>query len=213
MDERRRRAWTSVVAAQARSLRLTAVSSAAIAVLAGCVLAGGAAKLPPGTRECVGFPAEVCQRQVQGLERDGAAHGGVVAYRIVCTSGVCGIDQGEGTQTVVFADGTGGETGFGYAVPAATPPDDGLPDGTPAPLPVTPTCIGVPAAWCEDLARSAVEEAERAGEVVVTITVVCSTTCTDRGGAGETRIGLPDGGVLPNPWEYKTSGLGMPGGG
>jgi hypothetical protein len=183
----------------ARIASLLIVAGAAVGVVAGCALAGGAPNLPSGTRECVGFPAEVCQRQVQELEKEGATHGGVVAYRIVCTPGICTLAQGEGTQTVVFGDGTGREGGFGYAVPAGTPSDGAVP-----PLPVTPTCLGVPQSWCEDFARNAADEAVRGGQSVVTIAVRCTTSCTGTNGDVEVRVTLGDGTVVTSTAGYRS---------
>ncbi len=197
MAQRRPLAWASPISARIGSLLI--VVGAAVGVFAGCALAGGAPNLPSGTRECVGFPAEVCQRQVRELEQEGGIHGGVVAYRIVCRPGICTLAQGEGTQTVVFGDGTGREGGFGYAVPAGTPPDGTLP-----PLAVTPTCVGVPQSWCEDFARTAADEAVRGGQSVVAITVRCTTSCTGTNGDVETRVTLGDGTVVTSTAGYRS---------
>jgi hypothetical protein len=87
--------------------RITSLAGlmAAIVALAGC-----APSLAPGTRACVGFPEEVCQGRVADLEQEGQTHGGVAAYRFVCTSATCTAARGEGTETVVFGDGTGRES-------------------------------------------------------------------------------------------------------
>lgn len=146
-----------------------------------------APSLPPGTRECVGFPADVCQRQLVELEREGIGHGGVAGYRIVCTSGSCTSSQGEGTETVVFADGTGRDRGFGYAVPI------GMPTGqTFGPLPIEPVCLGVPAEWCLEMARTGAENVADWSSIVA-ITVRCTGSCTTSSGDGETRVRLIDG--------------------
>ena len=146
-----------------------------------------APSLPPGTRACVGFPADVCERQVAELEREGMGHGGIAGYRIVCTSDGCTSSQGEGRVTVVFADGTGWDRAFGYATPIGAPPAQ-----SPGPLPVEPVCLGVPAAWCLEMARTGAESVAD-WSTIASITVRCTGSCTTSGGAGETRIRLIDG--------------------
>ncbi len=135
---------------------------AALLALAGC-----APSLPAGTRACVGFPVSVCQSQIAELDREGALHGGVAAYRLVCTAGSCTEQRGEGMLTVVFNDGTGREGSFGYATPVETPPG-APPSTTEPPLTVVPTCLGVPRLRCEDFARA---EAGQPGFIGKTVTV------------------------------------------
>lgn len=165
-------------------------------------LGGCAPSLPPGTRACVGFPAEVCQRHVAELEQEGMTHGGVAAYRIVCTSGQCTVERGEGTLTVVFADGTGREGGFGYAVPVGPPPG-----GTEPPLTVVPACLGVPRAKCEEFARAGASDSVPAGQTVASITVRCTKTCTETNGDGETLVTLTDGTTRTSGWQYRQGGV------
>jgi hypothetical protein len=180
----------------------------AIAGLA-CVLAGLLAlaacvpSLAPGTRECIGFPAEVCQNRVVDLEDEGQSHSGVVGYRIVCTAATCTVASGEGTETVVFGDGTGREGGFGYASAVDPPPAAGAP--TAAPAQVEPECVGVPASWCTDLASSGADEVVRDGAWVASITVTCTSTCTETDGKGQTSITLSDGRVIQSDWGYQVS--------
>ena len=150
------------------SHRLAAMASGVAAVLALAGLAGCAPSLAPGTRECVGFPAAVCQNQVADLEQEGQDHGGVAGYRFVCTTARCDAAAGEGIAAVVFGDGTRREGGFGYGAAADAP------TATDPPLTVTPQCLGVPESWCTDFARTAAAEAVRAGETVAAITVACT---------------------------------------
>ena len=132
----------------------------------------------PGTRECIGFPAEVCQNQVADLEQEGQSHDGVAGYRFVCSTARCDATAGEGIATVVFGDGTRREGGFGYGAAADAP------TGTDPPLAVAPQCLGVPESWCADFARTAATEAVRAGETVAAVTVACRSTCTEAVGKG-----------------------------
>lgn len=165
--------------------------------LAAAGLGACAPSLPPGTRACEGFPAEVCERQIAELESEGAGHGGVVGYRIVCTSAPCTSAQGGGNATVVFGDGTGWNRGFGYATPIGTPPVtfSGL-------LPVQPVCLGVPTAWCLDMARAGAD-AVADWSTIVSITVRCSGSCTTSIGDGETLIRLTDGAEQAiTAWQY-----------
>lgn len=183
-------------------LALLAASGALLAAAGALLAACCGPSLPPGTRDCIGFPAEVCQRQVDELQDEGRSHGGVAAYRLVCTSGSCTVAGGEGTMTVVFADGTGREGSFGYATPVETPPGE-LPIVTDPPLTVTPPCLGVPQAWCAEVARTAAAEAARGGQAVVSITARCTTTCTETNGDLETRVTLGDGTVVKFDSEYR----------
>lgn len=180
---------------------VTALAAMALGVAAMPVLAGCAPSLVPGTRDCIGFPAEVCQREVAELDREGTTRGGVAAYRLVCTSGTCTADGGEGKLTVVFGDGSGREGSFGYAAPLGTPP--GAPSATQPPLTVTPLCRDVPQSWCQDLARSAAADAARGGQTVVSITVRCTTTCTATNGDVETRVTLSDGTAVTSVSGYR----------
>ena len=162
-------------------------------------LAACAPSLPPGTRVCVGFPADVCERQLAELEREGALHGGVVGYRILCTSAVCTSAQGDGTQTVAFADGTSQAGDFGYAVPIGTPPTGQVL----LPLPVEPICLGVPAEWCREMGRMGAD-AVADWSSIVAITVRCTDpACTTGKGTGETRVRLSDGSEkVVEGWAY-----------
>lgn len=154
--------------------------------------------LPPGERTCLGFPPDVCLRQVEGLNLEGSTHGGVVAYRILCTAAQCTEAAGEGTVAVVFADGTGREGGFGYAAPVGTPPERRM-----GPLPVVPVCLGVPADQCEEFARTSAD-AIADWTTIASITVRCTTTCTDRDGDGQTLLTLSDGTSTTADWGYTT---------
>jgi hypothetical protein len=175
-----------------------ALVAAACTLLAAC----GGPWLLPGTRDCIGFPAEVCQRQVDEIQEEGRSHGGVAAYRFVCTSGSCTVAGGQGMMTVVFADGTGREGSFGYATPVATPTADG-PVVTELPLTATPQCLAAPESRCQEFARAAATEAARGGQRVVSITVRCTTTCTITNGDLETRLTLGDGTVVKSVYPYR----------
>ena len=179
---------------------IVALAGVVVAILA---LAGCAPALAPGTRDCIGFPAEVCQNRAVDLEEEGQSHGGVAGYRIVCTAATCTAASGEGIETVVFGDGTGREGGFGYASPVDPPPAAGAPTFTPPT--VEPQCLGIPASWCTDLASSAADEAVRTGGSAASITVTCTSTCTETGGKGKTSVTLSDGRVIQSGWEYQRS--------
>lgn len=149
--------------------------------------------LPPGARECIGFPAEKCDELAAAIEQDAAPHGGISAYRLACTSGVCTAQEGQGVRTVVFADGQVEDSGFGYTVPGEPP---SAPGRTEPPLAVTPSCVGVPLSWCEEFARTMVADNVREGEVVASVTVECLATCTAQDGDARVRVVLADGTVL-----------------
>lgn len=180
---RARRDWAYVAAA------IVFLSVAALALV-------GRASTPPlspGMTECVGFPADKCDEWVAALEQEAAPHGGLSAYRLVCTSAVCTSQEGKGIRTVVFADGKVEDSGFGYTVPGEPPSSPGRTD---APLTVTPTCINVPRVPCEDAARTFVAEWVGEREAVASIAVECSTTCTELNGDVRALITLTDGRIL-----------------
>ncbi len=176
--------------------RLLAAAACLLVVEAGVAACQAAPNLPLGERTCLGFPPDVCRRQVEELELEGAIHGGVVAYRIVCTAPACTAAAGDGSVAVVFADGTGREGGFGYAQPVGTPPER-----TMGPLPVTPACVGIPAGWCAENARTGAEMIAD-WSTIAEITVRCSGTCSDTAGTGETRLVLRDGTAQTQGWSY-----------
>ena len=149
--------------------------------------------LSPGTRECVGFPAEKCDAWVAALEQEATTHGGLSAYRFVCTSTVCTSQEGKGIRTVVFADGTVQDSGFGYTVPGEPPSSPGR---TEPPLAVAPVCVNVPQSWCEEFARQLVASDVGEGQAVASVTVECLATCTADNGDASVRIVLADGTVL-----------------
>jgi hypothetical protein len=174
---------------------------ATILVVGGLAACRGTPNLPPGERTCLGFPADVCRRQVEELQLEGAAHGGVVAYRILCTSGACTAERGDGTIAVVFADGRGREGGFGYAVPMGTPPER-----TMGPLPVVPSCIRVAPEVCDEWARTIAEEVPDWSTIrVITIRCTSASPCTEAAGDGEMVVELADGTVRTGAWST-TSG-------
>jgi hypothetical protein len=180
-----------------RTRRDWAYIAAAIAFLSVAALAlvgrASAPPLSPGTRECIGFPAEKCDEWVAALEQQAATYGGLSAYRLVCTSGSCTSQEGKGIRTVVFADGKVQDSGFGYAVPGEPPSSPGH---TEPPLTVTPTCINVQQFWCGEFARSALSQGASEGEAVASITVECSATCTETNGDARVLITLTGGRTL-----------------
>jgi hypothetical protein len=103
---------------------------------------------------------------------------------------------------VVFADGTGREGGFGYAVPVGPPHV-----GTEPPLTVVPVCLGVPRAQCEEFARAAASDPVSAGLTVESITVRCTKTCTETNGEGESLVTLTDGTTRTSGWSYMQGGF------
>jgi hypothetical protein len=176
-----------------------------VALGATLLIAGGsvaacrsAPNLPPGEHTCLGLPVQVCREQVEELEREGMTHGGVVAYRILCAKGPCTVSAGEGTIAVVYADGSGMEGGFGYAVPLGTPPQ-----ASRGPLPVMPACVGVPAGPCEEMALAGADEIDD-WSTIAAITVRCTSACTPTAGDGQTEVLRVDGTSREVGWTYSS---------
>lgn len=180
---RARRDWSFIVAA---------VAFLSVAALA---LVGRASTPPllPGTRECTGFPAEKCDELVASLEEEAAPHGGLSAYRIVCTSATCTDQEGQGIFVVVYGDGRVEDYARGYSVPGEAPSS---PVRSEPSLTVAPACVGVPQLWCEEFARTLVADEVREGQVVASVTAECLATCTEESGDVRVRIELTDGTVL-----------------
>lgn len=180
-----------------RARRDWAYIAAAIVFLfvAALALVGRASTPPlsPGTRECLGFPAEKCDEWVAALEQEATTHGGLSAYRLVCTSEVCTSQEGKGIRTVVFADGKVEDAGFGYTLAGAPRSSPGR---TESPLAVAPLCVSLPQSWCEEFARQLVASDVGEGQAVASITVECIATCTAQNGDASVRIVLADGTVL-----------------
>jgi hypothetical protein len=180
-----------------RARRDWAYIAAAIVFLfvAALALVGRASSPPlsPGTRECLGFPAEKCDEWVATLEQEATTHGGLSAYRLVCTSAVCTFQEGKGIRTVVYADGKVDDSNFGYTVPREPPSSPGR---TEPPLTLAPTCIDVPQSWCDEFARQLVARDVGEGQAVASVTVECIATCTAQNGDASVRIVLADGTVL-----------------
>ncbi len=180
---RARRDWAYIAAA------IVFLSVAALA------LVGRASSPPlsPGQRECIGFPAEKCDEWVAALEQEAATHGGLAAYRLVCTSNECTSQEGKGIRTAVFADGKVVDAGFGYTVAGAPPSSPGR---TASPLAVAPVCVSLPQSWCEEFARQLIASDVGEGQAVASVTVECIATCTAQSGDASVRIVLADGTVL-----------------
>jgi hypothetical protein len=120
-----------------------------------------------------------------------------IAVQVVCKPG-CTVTEGEADIAVRYSDGSTGTwtTGWSGAVPA------GPPIARP-PMPVAPTCQGVPEPTCTDMALSAWEST--GGDGVVSIVVRCGAAggCTPARGEGETTVTYADGRTMVTGWGYE----------
>jgi hypothetical protein len=69
--------------------------------------------------------------------------------------------------------------------------------------------VDVPEPWCERSAQAAASEAVASealggGKTVVSMTVSCTTTCTQAAGDAEMRVTLSDGTVLTSSFQYRS---------
>ena len=96
-----------------------------------------------------------------------------------CTAPICTNDNGEADVTIVFIDGRRESSGYAWAGAEAPP------------LTIAPVCLGVPLAHCLDVAATG-PEGEGVGPDVASITVRCTTVCTN-GGSGQTTYEFKDG--------------------
>ncbi len=139
---------------------------------------------------CLGVPDLACKG---AFDISGAATGSVAQVVVQCTAPVCTVQDGEANVTVVFIDGRRESSGYGWAgagggggvAPAP------IPMQPPAPLKIAPVCLGIPLRQCIEMAATG-PEGEGVGPEVVSITVRCTTVCTD-GGSGQTTYEFKDG--------------------
>ena len=134
---------------------------------------------------CLAVPDQACKG---AFDITGAVPGSVAQIVVQCTAPVCTNDNGEADVTVVFIDGRRESSGYAWAGAEAAP----------APIPATtctphdrPVCLGVPLAQCIDMAATG-PEGEGVGPEVASITVRCTTVCTN-GGSGQTTYEFKDG--------------------
>jgi hypothetical protein len=160
---------------------------------------GGAA--PVSGRVCDRVPASMCQDYLDAAMRDGPpGSGGVAGIHVRCDVAECTEAAGEASVVVTYANGYTNAYGTGWAGPMPAEPGNGAPGG-PVALPVEPTCLGVPWAWCREMARSAIEGLERDAPPV-SIVVRCRDACGLEHGEGETVTTLDDGTEYTSSWGY-----------
>jgi len=171
-----------------------------LAVLAGVVLAilvaaCDTADTPPQPQPvanpqvvCLAVPDQACK---QAFDVTGAAPGSVAQIVVQCTVPVCTNQNGEADVTVAFIDGRRESSGYAWAGAGAGAAPAPIPLRPPAPLTIAPVCLGVPLAHCIDMAATG-PEGEGVGPEVASITVRCTTVCTN-GGSGQTTYEFKDG--------------------
>ena len=185
-----------------RRLILTLVALAAL--LTGC--APGAptppAVLPDQPVVDCRAPASTCATAVDDARAQVAPGVVPIAVQVVCKPG-CTVLEGEADIAVRYSDGsTGGWTaGWSGAVPPG-PPDPAI---APPPMPVAPTCQGVPEPTCTDMAQSSWESAGGDDADVVSIVVRCTSAggCTPARGEGRTVITFADGRTADTGFGYE----------
>jgi hypothetical protein len=153
--------------------------------------------------DCVGVPIPTCE-QILREQRD-AARGAapIVGATIRCTSATCSEAEGEVTISVVFADGTRTESGYGWAMAPPVAPGGPDPDPFEPPKPpVQPTCIGVDEGNCQNAATNALMEFGDPAPIA-SITVTCGGVCTPTEGSGTTVIVIADGTRQEFHWDYQ----------
>jgi hypothetical protein len=124
---------------------------------------------------CLAVPDQACKG---AFDISGAVPGSVAQVVVQCTAPVCTNGNGEADVTIVFIDGRRESSGYAWA-------------GAEAPLMIAPVCLGVPLAQCRDMAATG-PEGEGVGPDVASITVRCTTVCSN-GGSGQTTYEFKDG--------------------
>ena len=135
---------------------------------------------------CLAVPDQACR---QAFDISGAAPGSVAQVVVQCTVPVCTNENGEADVTVVFIDGRRESSGYGWAGAGGGAP--AVPVQPPVPLTIAPVCLGVALAQCVDMAATG-PEGEGVGPEVASITVRCTSVCTN-GGSGQTTYEYKDG--------------------
>lgn len=182
-----------------RRLIAIVLALAAVGIL-GCTPAPPPPGIPGGAAQvaCQGVPDSICK---QALDTTGAAQGTVAQVVVRCSQPVCTEQSGEADVLMVFVDGRRETSNYGWASAPAAP----VPLITPPPLPVEPTCEGVPFQNCRDMAINGLD-GSMAGEVGK-ITVHCSAVCTPTSGSGETMYDFVDGRPsVTSSWNYEGGG-------
>ena len=149
------------------------------------------------------MPSERCREAIDGAVGD-AGEVPIVSLLVRC-SAVCTAAEGQGTVSVVLADGRRMESGFGWS--SAGPGPQGPMPAEDPPLPVVPLCRGVPVETCSDMARSAMFEVGDARGQVVAIVVTCTAPpCGPARGEGTTEVTFADGTGTSSQWLYESGG-------
>jgi hypothetical protein len=149
--------------------------------------------------DCIGVPAAHCREAVdQALADAGGSR--VVAITIRCSAPSCTLQQGQTEVTVLLADGRQITSGTGWAAAAPAPAEN-----VEIPLPVRPTCAGVPLKACEQFATDSVQHLGRPVDTVVSILVRCAaaTPCLETTGSGSTDVTFRDGTHQTSEWVYE----------
>jgi hypothetical protein len=135
-------------------------------------------------------PASTCATAVNDARMQ--VTGGVVPIAVQV------VLEGEADIAVRYSDGSTGAwtAGWSGAVPAG-------PAVAPPPMPVAPTCQGVPEPTCTEMAQAGWEST--GGDGVVSIVVRCSVArgCTAARGEGETTVAFADGRTMVTGWGYE----------
>ncbi len=154
---------------------------------------------------CQGVPRAACQ---QAFDVSGAAPGSVVQVVVRCTVPVCTNATGEAEVTIRFADGRTETSGYGWASaphpqPQAPPEPPRVGPEDASPLPIQPTCVGVPAEMCTQMASGG-PGGDGVDDTVRAITVRCSAVCTPLAGQGQTTYEFVDGRApITHDWIYE----------
>jgi hypothetical protein len=181
--------------------RLLGLALAALLLASGCDEAAPSAEPSAGAAgtpqvACLGVPAEKCAEIVKEVQANGSV-APAVAIQIRCTVARCTEQQGQVSLDVLYASGQRSSSGQGWAAAAG-------PFEIPPPvLTVAPTCIGVAADQCRNMAESAIG-GRHDGAPIQSIVVRCTGVCNIRSGEGTTIVTYGDGTTDNGNWEYST---------
>ncbi len=195
---------------------MTGIARLGVALVAVAWLVVACASSPPMDPaaspriSCVDVPEARCDEAVASVARS-LPNEHPVLIEIICASPPCTSASGAMMTIVTLADGrrltANGLPWFdptasgGGGVPVPVPGGPGV-----VPLPVEPTCQGVPAVSCRDMAASFLDSGVGHGGVVSILVRCTKNPCTVKTDEGDTLITYADGTNSTGGWTYSSGG-------
>ena len=194
---------------------MTGIARFGAAIVAVAWLALACASSPPVDPaaspriSCVDVPQANCDEAVASVARS-LPNEHPALIEIICASPPCTAASGATMTIVTLADGRRlTSNALPWSDPTASGGGGGIPVPVPggpgvAPLPVEPTCQGVPPVSCRDMAASFLDPGGGHGGVISIVVRCTKNPCTVKTGEGDTLITYGDGTNLTGGWAYSS---------